>query len=129
MFNLDLLVGIQGQAQTTVSALNTALAMGSGTLEVFATPAMVALMEQAAVNALSLPAGQSSVGTSLSIIHSAATPIGLKVYASAELVEIERRRLIFSVVVRDEVGQIGSGKHERVVIDEESFIAKAQNRK
>lgn len=129
MFNLDLLVGIQGQAHTTVSALNTAKAMGSGTLEVFATPAMVALMEQAAVNALSLPYGQSSVGTSLSIMHSAATPVGLKVHAIAELVEIDRRRLIFSVVAHDEVGQIGSGKHERVVIDVESFIAKAQNRK
>lgn len=129
MFDLNLLVGMQGEAQTTVSSLNTAKAMGSGTLEVFSTPAMVALMEQAAVNALSLPDGQSSVGTSLNIVHSAATSIGSKVYAKAELVEIDRRRLIFSVEVRDEVGQIGSGKHERVVIDVESFMAKAQNRK
>lgn len=129
MFNLNLSVGMQGQAQTTVSSLNTAKAMGSGTLDVFATPAMVALMEQAAVNALSLPDGKSSVGTSLSIVHSAATPIGSKVYAAAELVEIDRRRLVFSVEVRDEVGQIGSGKHERVVIDVEPFLVKAQNRK
>lgn len=126
---MDLLVGRQGQAQTTVSALNTAKAMKSGSLEVFATPAMVALMEQAAVNALSLPDGQSSVGTSLSIMHSAATPIGQKVNAIAELVEIDGRRLIFSVVAYDEVGQVGSGKHERFVINAESFIAKAQNRK
>lgn len=126
---LDLLVGIQGHAETTVSTLNTAEAMGSGTLEVFATPAMVALMEQAAINALSLPEGQSSVGISLSIMHSAATPIGLKVYATAELIEIDRRRLIFSVEARDEVGQIGSGKHERVVIEVEPFLVKARNRK
>ncbi|HBW37979.1 MAG TPA: thioesterase [Desulfosporosinus sp.] len=126
---LKLLVGMQGQAQTTVSLLNTAKAMGSGTLEVFATPAMVALMEQAAVNALTLPDGQSSVGISLNIIHSAATPIGSNVYATAELVEIDRRRLTFSVEVRDEVGQIGSGKHERVVIDVDSFLTKARNRK
>lgn len=126
--NMNLIVGIQGQAQTTVSELNTAKAMGSGTLEVFATPAMVALMEQASVNALNLPSGQSSVGTSLSIMHTAATPIGSKVYATAKLIEIDRRRLIFSVEVRDEVGQIGSGRHERVVIDVESFITKSQNR-
>lgn len=126
---MDLQVGIQGQAKTTVSSLNTAKAMGSGTLDVFATPAMVALMEKASVNALSLPDGQSSVGISLNIVHSAATPIGLNVYATAELVEINRRRLIFSVEAHDEVGLIGSGKHERVVIDAEAFLSKAQNRK
>jgi predicted thioesterase len=102
--------------------------MGSGLLEVFATPAMVALMEQAAVNSLNLPVGQSSVGTSLSITHTAATPLGAKVSATAELVEIDRRRLVFYVGVSDEAGQIGEGKHERFIIDVESFLAKAQNR-
>lgn len=126
---MDLSVGMQGQAETKVTSENTAKTMGSGTLDVFATPAMVALMEQAAVNALTLPEGQSSVGISLNIVHSAATPMGSKVYATAELVEIVRRRLVFSVEVRDEVGQIGSGKHERVVIDIEPFLAKAQGRK
>jgi fluoroacetyl-CoA thioesterase len=126
---LDLQLGVKGQAQTTVTSLNTAKAMGSGLLEVFATPAMVALMEQAAVNSLNFPLGQSSVGTSLSITHTAATPLGAKVSATAELVEIDRRRLIFHVEVCDEVGRIGEGKHERFIINIEPFMVKAQSRK
>lgn len=128
MFALDLKVGRKGRAQTTVSTLNTAKTMGSGQLEVFATPAMIALMEQAAVNALELPEGQSSVGTSLSIKHNAATPLGANVFAIAELVEVDRRKLVFTVEAFDDAGQIGVGKHERFVIDADSFIAKAQAR-
>jgi len=126
---LDLNVGRKGQAQTTVTSLNTAKAMGSGQLEVFATPAMVAIMEQAAVNSIELPVGQSSVGTSLTIKHNAATPLGANIFATAELVEIDRRRLVFSVEVFDEAGQIGIGKHERFIIDVEPFLAKTQTRK
>lgn len=126
---MNVQLGVRGQAQTTVTSLNTAKAMGSGLLEVFATPAMVALMEQAAVNSLNLPEGQSSVGTSLSITHTAATPLGAKVSATAELVEIDRRRLVFNVGVCDEAGQIGEGKHERFIIDVEAFLAKAHSRK
>ncbi|EGW36145.1 thioesterase family protein [Desulfosporosinus sp. OT] len=125
---MNLQLGVRGQAQTIVTSLNTAKAMGSGHLEVFATPAMVALMEQAAVNALNLPAGQSSVGTALNISHTAATPLGAKVSATAELIEIDRRRMVFSVEVYDEVGQIGVGKHERFIIDIDSFLVKAQTR-
>jgi len=128
VLSVNLQIGVRGETQTTVTSLNTAKAMGSGLLEVFATPAMVALMEQAAVNSLNLPIGQSSVGTSLSITHTAATPLGAKVSATAELVEIDRRRLVFYVGVSDEAGQIGEGKHERFIIDVESFLAKAQNR-
>jgi len=126
---LNLYVGIKGQAQTIVKDSNTAQAMGSGQLEVFATPAMVALMEEAAVNSLELPLGQSSVGTSLDIKHIAATPLGSKVLATAELIEIDRRRLVFSVEVYDEAGQIGIGKHERFIIEVEPFLAKTKNRK
>lgn len=126
---MNLQLGVQGQAQTTVTGLNTAKAMGSGSLEVFATPSMVALMEQAAVNSLDLPVGQSSVGTSLIITHTAATPLGVKVTATAELIEIDRRRLVFKVDVHDEAGQIGEGKHERFIIDVEPFLVKAQSRK
>lgn len=126
---MNLTLGVRGKAQTVVTSLNTAKAMGSGLLEIFATPAMVALMEKAAVNALNLPVGQSSVGTSLSIAHTAATPLGSKVSATAELVDIDRRRLVFSVEVYDEAGQIGVGKHERFIIDVDSFLLKAQNRK
>ncbi|MBC2722833.1 thioesterase family protein [Desulfosporosinus sp.] len=126
---MNLYVGIKGQAQTIVKDSNTAKAMGSGQLEVFATPAMVALMEEAAVNSLELPLGQSSVGTSLDIKHIAATPLGSKVLATAELIEIDRRRLVFSVEVYDEAGQIGIGKHERFIIEVEPFLAKTKNRK
>ena len=126
---MNLQLGVRGQAQTTVTYLNTAKAMGSGLLEVFATPAMVALMEQAAVNSLNFPLGQSSVGASLSITHTAPTPLGAKVLATAELVEIDRRRLVFHVEASDETGQIGAGKHERFIIDIEPFMVKAQSRK
>ncbi|WP_075363275.1 thioesterase family protein [Desulfosporosinus metallidurans] len=126
---MNLVIGTQGRAGTIVNSQNTAKAMGSGLLEVFATPAMVALMEQAAVNALNLPVGQSSVGVSLNIEHSAATPLGAKVSATAELIEIDRRRLVFSVEVCDEAGRVGSGKHERFIVDVEPFFAKAQKRK
>ena len=126
---MNLKIGVRGQAQTTVTSLNTAKAVGSGLLEVFSTPAMVSLMEQAAVNALNLPAGQSSVGTSLNITHTAATPLGAAVSATAELIEIDRRRLVFHVEVCDEVGKVGEGKHERFIIDVEPFLDKAQNRK
>lgn len=126
---MNLNIGVRGQAQTTVTSLNTAKAVGSGLLEVFSTPAMVSLMEQAAVNALNLPAGQSSVGTSLNITHTAATPLGAAVSATAELIEIDRRRLVFRVEVCDEAGKVGEGKHERFIIDVEPFLAKAQNRK
>lgn len=126
---MNLIVGMKGEAKTTVTLSNTAKAMGSGQLEVFATPAMVALMEEAAVNSLQLPEGQSSVGTSLSIKHNAATPIGALVKATAELMEIDRRRLIFNVEAFDEAGQIGVGKHERFIIDVDPFLAKTQTRK
>lgn len=126
---LNMQIGVRGQAQTTVTSFNTAKAMGSGLLDVFATPAMVALMEQAAVNCINLTEGQSSVGTSLSINHTAATPLDAVVSATAELIEIDRRRLVFKVSVSDEAGQIGDGKHERYIIDVEPFLAKAQRRK
>jgi len=129
VLSLNLKIGVRGKAQTTVTTLNTAKAVGSGILEVFSTPAMVALMEQAAVNSLNLPVGKSSVGTLLSITHTAATPLGAEVSATAELLEIDRRRLVFHVEACDEAGQIGEGKHERFIIDVVPFIAKAQSRK
>jgi len=121
-------IGARGLAQTIVMSSNTARAMGSGDLEVFATPAMVALMEQAAVKALDLPKGQSSVGTSLKIEHTAASPLGAKISATAELTEIDRSRLVFSLRVSDEAGQIGHGVHERFIIDVDSFLGKVEKR-
>ncbi|HVJ50406.1 thioesterase family protein [Desulfitobacterium sp.] len=121
----ELKIGLIGRAENVVNERNTAKSMGSGSLAVFATPALVALMEAAAVNTLKLDEGESSVGISLEIKHSAATPIGVKVWAEAVLVEVDRRRLVFEVNAYDEVEKIGSGRHERVIIQEERFLSKA----
>lgn len=120
----ELIVGLKGKAEKKVDQTNTAKTMGSGSLDVFATPSLVAMMEEAAVNALRLEAGQSSVGVSLDIKHTAATPLGMKVWANAELIEIDRRRLVFRVEAFDEKEQIGSGLHERFLIDAEKFMTK-----
>lgn len=121
-------IGLKGKAEKVVNSTNTAKAMGSGSLEVFATPALVAMMEEAAVNALDLEEGQSSVGVSLDIKHTAATPMGLNVWAEAELVEVDRRRLVFKVQAFDEVEMIGSGTHERFLIEAGKFMAKVQSK-
>ena len=126
---MEIKPGIRGRAEKVVDSSNIAKTMGSGTLEVFATPAMIALMEEAAVRALDLPEGQSSVGTSLDIKHVAATPIGMKVWAEAELVEVDRRRLVFNVEAFDESEKIGYGRHERFIIDIEKFLNKAEAKK
>lgn len=124
----ELVVGLKGRAEKTVDYTNTAKTMGSGSLDVFATPALVAMLEEAAVNALVLEAGQSSVGVSLDIKHTAATPLGMKVWANAELIEIDRRRLVFKVEAFDEKEQIGSGLHERFIIVAEKFMSKATSK-
>ncbi|KLU60010.1 fluoroacetyl-CoA thioesterase [Peptococcaceae bacterium CEB3] len=121
---MDLPLGIKGERSAEVSVSNTAKAMGSGSLEVFATPAMIALMEGAAVQALE-PYQASSVGTALDVKHLAATPLGMRVWAVAQLIETERRRLIFSVEAFDEVEKIGEGRHERFLIQDEAFLKKA----
>lgn len=126
---MELKIGQKGRAETRVIPQNTAKAIASGTLEVFSTPSMIALMEQAAVNALALLPGQSTVGVSLDVRHIAATPLNVQVTANAELVEIDRKRLVFVVEAYDEAGKIGEGRHERFIIDVESFLAKAQTRK
>ena len=119
--------GIKGQKSVVVSAANTAKTMGSGTLDVFATPAMIALIEQAAYTSIEseLESGQGSVGTALNVQHLAATPIGMTVTAKTELVEVDRRKLVFSAEVYDESGLIGKGTHERFLVDNEKFQAKA----
>ena len=91
--------GIQGRAETLVSKENTAASMGSGNLEVFATPCMVALMEEASQCSVApfLGEGESTVGTKLCVSHDAATPVGMKVWAESTLTEIDGRRLVFEV--------------------------------
>lgn len=125
-----LTVGIKGEKTVTVDESNTAQAMGSGTLPVFATPAMIALIEGAAFESVQpyLDEGQGTVGTHLDVAHSSATPVGMDVTARIELVEIDRRRLVFSVVVEDSKGEIGSGRHERFVVDNGKFMSKAASK-
>jgi len=106
----------------------TAPFMGSGTVPVLATPALVALMEQAAVRALEgrLPPGQTSVGVRIDVRHLAATPPGVRVRARATLVAAEGRRLTFHIEAWDEVEKVGEAVHERVVIDTERFMERVR---
>ena len=124
-------VGIKGRADTVVTEQNTASAVGSGLVPVFGTPFMIALMENAAVNALEpyVEAGQGSVGTHLDVSHDAATPIGLKVWAEAELTAVEGKALTFYVTAYDEAGPIGKGTHNRFLIDVDRFLAKTEKKK
>jgi len=123
--------GIHGRAEAVVCEQNTARAMGSGDLPVFATPCMVALMEDASWRAVApyLEEGQGTVGTKLSVSHDAATPMGMKVWAESTLTEIGGRRLVFEVRAFDECGMIGQGSHERFIIKKERFLQKAEGKK
>lgn len=122
----NLQAGLTGTAFTTVTGSNTAQTMKSGSLPVFATPSMCALMEEAACAALvgCLDPGMSSVGISLAITHSAPTALGAQVTATAQLIGFEDRKLTFSVEACDEHGLIGKGRHERFIIDSQKFMAK-----
>ena len=126
----DLKVGVLGKEEMTVTEKDTAKVYGSGDLEVFGTPAMIALMEKTALNSIVpfLEEGEGSVGTKLDIRHVAATPVGMKVRCESELVGVDRRRLTFTVKAYDEAGLIGEGEHERFVISSERFMAKAAER-
>lgn len=115
--------GLTGITKMVVGTNDTAPRVGSGHISVLATPVMIGLMEEAALAAVErfLPQGKQSLGTRMDISHIAATPIGMKVEAVAELVEIDGRRLVFTVRARDEMELIGEGRHERVVVTAASF--------
>ncbi|MCD8122790.1 MAG: thioesterase family protein [Clostridiales bacterium] len=125
-----LTTGIKGRQEIMVSAANSAKTLGSGTLDVFGTPGMIALMEATSLKSVEpyLEEGTGTVGTSIQVTHDAATPFGMKVWCESELVEIDRRRLVFEVTAYDEKGRIGGGRHERFIVDNEKFQEKA-NRK
>lgn len=120
-------VGLEGEARALVTAENTAIAYGSGSVSVFATPAMVGLMEKAALSSVDplLADGESTVGTRVDVQHLAATPVGMNVIARSKLVEVDGRRLLFEVEARDDQELVGKGKHERFVVPLEKFIARA----
>ena len=121
-------IGMKGRAETVVVQENTAQAVGSGLVPVFATPWMIALMENAAVQAVesALAADEGSVGARLDVTHDAATPIGMKVWAEAEVTAVEGRKLTFTVTAYDEAEKIGGGTHQRFIIKPEKFLAKTQ---
>ena len=120
-------LGKTASARTVVSENNTANAVWSGALDVFATPMMVALMEQAACECLAdgLDPGQTSVGTEISVSHTAASPIGAEITATATVEAVFGRRIEFIVTASDNTGEIGNGKHTRVIVDAEKFMKKA----
>ena len=125
--------GIIGKEELIVTEENTAKAVGSGGLEVFATPALIALAEKTAFQSVAehLEEGQSTVGTHIDIKHIAATPVGMKVTCETELIEVDSenpRRLVFSVNVYDEVEKIAEGTHERFIIYSERFQNKANGK-
>lgn len=122
--------GITGEARCLVTAETTAANLGSGELEVFATPAMIALIEKAAWQSVAphLEEGCGTVGTALRVRHLSATPVGMEVTARTELCEIDGRRLVFKVEVRDVKGVVGDGEHERFIVKNESFLRKAKGK-
>jgi len=113
-----------------VADKDTAEAVGSGTLEVLATPVMITLMERAACTLLAgmLEEGQTSVGTSINVSHTVATPVGLTIETEAKIVSVQGRVITFAVSASDEAGEIGKGSHTRVIVDADQFIQKAKRR-
>lgn len=124
-------IGLKGTAERMVTPEMTAAAAGSGAQEVLATPVMIGMMENAALTSLQpyLEPGQSSVGTRICVSHVSATPVGMRVRAESEVVEVDRRRVVFNVRALDEAGLVGEGTHERFIIDAERFMAKCEAKK
>ncbi|MBI1990090.1 MAG: thioesterase family protein [Betaproteobacteria bacterium] len=122
--------GLRGSAEIVVGEQHTAPHVGSGRVRVLATPVMVNLMEAAALQAVEglLPAGHQTVGTHLDLRHYAATPVGMRVRAHAELTKVEKRTLTFSIYAEDETERIGDGVHERIIINLERFDRRMQEK-
>ena len=120
-------IGMKGKQEVIADETNSAKTMGSGTLDVFATPAMIALMEKTAWESVQpyLEEGSGTVGTLMNVKHVAASPVGMKITCETELTKVDGRALTFSVKAFDKAGLIGEGKHERFIIYNEKFQAKA----
>ena len=122
--------GIKGHQELVVTQELTAKNMGSGVMDVFATPAMLALMEKTAFTSVAeyLNEGCGSVGTKVDIEHVASSPVGMKITCDSELIEIEGRKLVFKVEAYDEKGLIGKGTHERFIVENKKFQEKTDNK-
>lgn len=128
---MPIIVGLIGRAETVVTDQNTAAAMGSGSLPVFATPAMAALMEQASCDALNgaLEPGETTVGIALELTHDAATPLGLTVRAEATVTAVDGKCISFTVAASDSAGSIGKAAHRRFIVTADRFLSKAAQKK
>ena len=127
---MEIKVGLKAEVSTVVEREDTALEVGSGSLLVYATPCMVALMEGAACEAIAdcLPDTKTSVGTELNISHLSATPVGLEVRAEAEVTAVDGNTITFQVSAFDEAGKIGEGTHKRVIISTQKFLDKVYDK-
>jgi fluoroacetyl-CoA thioesterase len=127
---LQLKPGLTGAAELLVGVEHTAPSIGSGLVPVLATPVMINVIEAAALAAVEhlLPAGHQSLGIHLDVRHFAATPIGMRVYATAELIAVDGRTLSFRVAARDNKEPIGDGSHQRVVVNVARFDARVQKK-
>ena len=130
VIHMEIIVGMKGEVGTTVEREDTAMEVGSGSLLVYATPCMVALMEGAACEAIeeALAEGQTTVGTALNIEHVSATPVGLVVRAEATVTAVEGKVITFEVKAFDEAGEIGRGTHKRVIIHSQKFLERTYNK-
>lgn len=128
---MDIEIGATHKEEVMVDESNIASKVGSGLVDVFATPMMVALLELASARCIErfLDDGQVSVGTRVDVEHSGATPIGMKVTAVAKVSAVDRRRVDFSVVIEDEAGEVGRGVHTRFIVDKAKFTEKANAKK
>lgn len=127
---MELTVGLKAKVEKIVTEDDTAQKFGSGEVRVFATPMMIGLMENAALKAVDphLPKGYATVGTHLDVKHLAATPVGMSVYAEAELIEVKGKKLVFNVAAYDAMDKIGEGRHTRYIIELDTFIQSAMNK-
>lgn len=127
---MEIVVGMKGQVETEVERSDTALEVGSGSLLVYATPCMVALMEGAACEALegAVPEGKTTVGMELNISHLSATPVGMAVRAEAEVTAVDGNIITFALSAYDEAGKIGEGTHKRCVVTVQRFLDKTYDK-
>lgn len=127
---MSIQIGQMGHAERVVTEEVTARQAGSGALDVFATPHMVALMEQAAWTSIQpfLDEGQGSVGIAISVTHDVATPLGMRVWADSAVTAVEGRKVSFSITASDERGVIGTATHQRFIVDNETFFSRCQKK-
>ena len=127
---MDIMVGMKGIVEDMVETMDTAAEVGSGSLLVYATPCMVAMMEGAACEAIAgeLKETETTVGTELNIQHISATPVGLEVWAEATVTNVEGKVITFDVEAFDEAGPIGKGTHKRVLITAQRFLDKTYSK-